>query len=106
MHEAIETIRSAEEEARKIVTEVQSKSEIIRKEAEDGLGEVFRTAYDEAIAEAERTSLELINKAKKDAESDSKIITEKVESQVEEVKKKARNRLGKAIDHAFNKLIL
>ncbi len=79
--EAIEKIRLAEEQARKLVSDAQTRSKELLKEAEDKA-----KAYDsEIIAQANQEALELKAKAKADAEKSMEGVREEGKAAVSSI---------------------
>jgi vacuolar-type H+-ATPase subunit H len=98
-------IRVAEHLASEIIDEAKLHAERISRETEDRLGEVYREAYDEVIAEAEDRSKELVIKAKKMAERESKKILRMAEKRLEIVQENAKNNFDKAVDFFLSEFI-
>lgn len=86
----------------KILEEANIQAEKIKQEAEEKLVEVYRESYEEATAEAECRSVELVNEARGNAEREAKNILRTADRRIEEVQEKARKNFDTAVDFILN----
>jgi vacuolar-type H+-ATPase subunit H len=101
---AVQTIRNAEKEAKEIQDKAKIQAEKIKQETEEKLDEIYRTAYNEAIAIAEQRVLEMIEKAKKRADRDAQKLLVTAENQIKEIKEETQNKMLFAIDFVLEKI--
>lgn len=105
MLEVFEKIKDAEKEAQRIIDEANSQAEKIRIETERKVEDVYRSVYNETVAEARRKSLELEKKAKEKAEVEGESFLRNAEKQVKEVRTRAEKRFEEAVDTVLNEIL-
>ncbi len=94
-------VRDAERETKKIIDEAKFQAERIKQKTEEELMEIYRSTYQEHLAEATYRSEKIVKAAKVKAEHELKNLPNLFDEQIEKVQEKARKNFESAVDFIF-----
>lgn len=105
MFESFKVVLEKEREAEKIIQNAKEQAEKIRKNAQEKAESVYRETYQDTIAEARRKSIEIKERAKKDAESEAQIFVKRAETLKKKILISSEQKIGEAVDSILNEIL-
>ena len=105
MLKSFETVLEKEREAEEIILKAREQAEIIRKNAPEKAGAVYRKTYQETIAEARRKSVEIKEQAKKDAESEAQVFIKRAEKLKKKILVGAEQNFSEAVNSILQEML-
>ena len=105
MLESFKAVLEKEREAEKIIQEAKEQAERIRKNAQEKAESVYVESYQDTIAEARRKSIELKDRAKKDAESEAQIFVKRAEALKKKILVSAEQKFGETVDLILKEIL-
>lgn len=105
LHEILKKILEGESEGRKILEDANDQTEKIKREGQEKAEAIYKKAYEEAIADGERKSMDIKKNARKDAELEAESILHRAEEQIKEIQVKARKNFDAAVNTILDEII-
>lgn len=103
--EILKKIRDGEREAMKILEEANIQAEKIKQEAEGKVEKVYEEAYEEVVSAASLKSMKLKERAREDAERESKKFLLHAEKQIKELRAKAEKNFDAAVNAILKEIV-
>ena len=103
--EILKMITSAEREAGKILDEANIQCQMIRRKAERKAEEIYKRAYEEAVAETRRKCIQLQKRGMDEAEREAEILLRKAEEQRNEIRTRSEEKFDEAVNTVLNEIL-
>lgn len=105
MLESFKAVLEKERDAEKLILEAEEQAEKIKKNAQERAEAVYWETYQETIAEAERKSIEMKERAKTDAESEAQIFIKRAEKLKKKILVSAEQKFGEAVNSILHEIL-
>jgi vacuolar-type H+-ATPase subunit H len=103
--ESFKAVLEKERESEKLILEAEERAEKIKKNAQEKAEVVYRETYQETIAEAKSKSIEMKERAKKDAESEAQIFIKRAEKLKNKILVGAEQKFSEAVNSILHEIL-
>ncbi len=105
MLESFKAVLEKEREAEKLILEAEEQAEKIKKKVQERVEAVYRETYQETIAEANSKSIEMKERAKKDAEAEAQVFVKRAEKLKKKILASAEQKFGEAVNSILHEIL-